>query len=794
MKELKHLRKQNEKQFLNDDGSISLYLYNNDIHYLKNGEYLEIDNTLVEEENNIINKENNFHTRFTKDTKTNLLVDITKDNCYLKIYLMKSKNNAMNMKKNKNNIKLENILEDIDIDYHVISTQLKEAIILKNKNNIPTALSFKVDTNLDLEVEEKGSILAKDKEKPIFVIAAPFMKDNKGTYNYKIKYDLSLKDDTYILNLNLDQEWLNEAEFPVVIDPTIVNPDEEDPENVYDAYISSSLPDMNMNTHEELYVGSNSTRTTRTLLKFKLPTIGTGYDIVNATAYLNSEFMSLNGKTINVHEITNDWNEATVTWNSIYDKYNSKIEEYFYEQRTVQSEKIFPFNITNLVKKWYAGNPNYGLMLKLNDETPNDDNDSYIFYSKTYDGLNETGLRPYLAITYRNQNGLEDYMTYQTQEYTDGASYINNLTGNLTTTFNLNETIGGKYPIGLSLVYNTNDMVLNNNYGYQSGYKLNLHETIKEVTIDLNNYLEYIDADGTIHYFRNELDEEGEKIDNKYIDEDGLGLNATKETNKVIIEDINSNKYEFSLNNNIYYLTKLTNTNNDSVTITYDTNNRINKVTDANNSSINITYNTNNMIITSDSTTTTVNYTNNKVTSIISKNGTTNFTYNNYGLISKITDVNGLSKAFNYYDVSPYKIKKVIEYGLNDEEGASLEFEYGFLVTRVKDNKDRYNTYIFNEQGNTIGFTNLDEEANLNNAYGKGVVYENTTIYKENNGTYFEDINRAGNKLKNEILAVKYTKNLIKNSSFEDAETFFIGTRTTEEKRTGSYSLKFSDY
>ena len=794
MKELKHLRKQNEKQFLNDDGSISLYLYNNDIHYLKNGEYLEIDNTLVEEENNIINKENNFHTRFTKDTKTNLLVDITKDNYYLKIYLMKSKNNAMNMKKNKNNIKLENILEDIDIDYHVISTQLKEAIILKNKNNIPTALSFKVDTNLDLEVEEKGSILAKDKEKPIFVIAAPFMKDNKGTYNYKIKYDLSLKDDTYILNLNLDQEWLNEAEFPVVIDPTIVNPDEEDPENVYDAYISSSLPDMNMNTHEELYVGSNSTRTTRTLLKFKLPTIGTGYDIVNATAYLNSEFMSLNGKTINVHEITNDWNEATVTWNSIYDKYNSKIEEYFYEQRTVQSEKIFPFNITNLVKKWYAGNPNYGLMLKLNDETPNDDNDSYIFYSKTYDGLNETGLRPYLAITYRNQNGLEDYMTYQTQEYTDGASYINNLTGNLTTTFNLNETIGGKYPIGLSLVYNTNDMVLNNNYGYQSGYKLNLHETIKEVTIDLNNYLEYIDADGTIHYFRNELDEEGEKIDNKYIDEDGLGLNATKETNKVIIEDINSNKYEFSLNNNIYYLTKLTNTNNDSVTITYDTNNRINKVTDANNSSINITYNTNNMIITSDSTTTTVNYTNNKVTSIISKNGTTNFTYNNYGLISKITDVNGLSKAFNYYDVSPYKIKKVIEYGLNDEEGASLEFEYGFLVTRVKDNKDRYNTYIFNEQGNTIGFTNLDEEANLNNAYGKGVVYENTTIYKENNGTYFEDINRAGNKLKNEILAVKYTKNLIKNSSFEDAETFFIGTRTTEEKRTGSYSLKFSDY
>lgn len=42
MKELKHLRKRNEKHFLNDDGTISLYLYNNDIHYLKNGEYRKI--------------------------------------------------------------------------------------------------------------------------------------------------------------------------------------------------------------------------------------------------------------------------------------------------------------------------------------------------------------------------------------------------------------------------------------------------------------------------------------------------------------------------------------------------------------------------------------------------------------------------------------------------------------------------------------------------------------------------------------------------------------------------------
>lgn len=221
MKELKHLRKRNEKHFLNDDGTISLYLYNNDIHYLKNGEYLDIDNTLMEKENTIVNKANNFHTSFPKDKSTNLLVDITKDNYYLKIYLLKNKNNNTNIKRNKQDLIFENILEDIDIDYKVISTKLKESIILKNKNNIPSSLSFKIDTNLVLELATKGSILAKDKDKNIFVIDAPFMKDNSGSYNYNINYDLNLKDNTYYLNLNLDQEWLKKAEFPVIIDPTI---------------------------------------------------------------------------------------------------------------------------------------------------------------------------------------------------------------------------------------------------------------------------------------------------------------------------------------------------------------------------------------------------------------------------------------------------------------------------------------------------------------------------------------------------------------------------------------------
>ena len=91
MKELNNLRKRNEKHFLNSDGTITAYLYNNDIHYLKNGEYLPIDNNFINENDCYVNKENVFQTFFKKSKENNLIVDILKDNHYLKISLEKKK-------------------------------------------------------------------------------------------------------------------------------------------------------------------------------------------------------------------------------------------------------------------------------------------------------------------------------------------------------------------------------------------------------------------------------------------------------------------------------------------------------------------------------------------------------------------------------------------------------------------------------------------------------------------------------------------------------------------------------
>ena len=56
MKELKDLRKEKEKHFLMEDGSIVAQMYDDNIHYKDNNQYKEIDNTLIKKNDFYYNK------------------------------------------------------------------------------------------------------------------------------------------------------------------------------------------------------------------------------------------------------------------------------------------------------------------------------------------------------------------------------------------------------------------------------------------------------------------------------------------------------------------------------------------------------------------------------------------------------------------------------------------------------------------------------------------------------------------------------------------------------------------
>ena len=71
MKEIEILdkRKEREKHFLKENGDIVAHVYDEDIHFLKDGKFEEIDNTLIDDDEYYTNKENAYKVWFNKNSK-----------------------------------------------------------------------------------------------------------------------------------------------------------------------------------------------------------------------------------------------------------------------------------------------------------------------------------------------------------------------------------------------------------------------------------------------------------------------------------------------------------------------------------------------------------------------------------------------------------------------------------------------------------------------------------------------------------------------------------------------------
>ena len=808
--ELVSKRKRREKHYLQENGEIKAVLYDTDVHFKNNGKYEEIDNTLLLQSNKYVNKNNDYKVAFTTEDSNNLM-KIKKSAHYINVKLKNIKNlkliKGKQSSKLYDEVKYSNILKSIDLEYKVMPSKVKECIILKDKDADVNQLEFYLDTNLDLKLNADKSINASKSGKTIFNIDAPYMIDSNNKRNNNISYILEKHEKEYLLKLVVDKEWLMNPEvaYPVIIDPTITNGGNNN--SVYDTYIYPN--DTNDDRASKSYLKAGVERVNgsdiinRTLLKFELPTIGTGSQIINAelNLYGYPDFSSSYASDIvSIHRITSDWNEATANWNNMNNKYDStRIEGAFDSSRVCYLNEdgttrltLNGAEITNLVKKWYTDTPNYGIMLKANTEVYTNEVIP-MFFSKnnTVSGDNP---KPFLSITYRNQNGLEEYMDYQTQTFSQGYVYSNNYNGNVTTNFNLGQTIGGKMPASLNLVYNTNDVVLNNNIGYGLGYRFSLAQTIEMVTIDGKKYLEYVDEDGTIHYFLNQkvkYDENNGYVtttyENTYYDEDGLDLVIMNNDNDFTLIDKNKNTMKFIKKNGIGYLSEIKDVSGNTNIITYDNSNKIIKIVDANNQEININYENNKTSIISPDQTVTLNYLNNQVISIVGLLGTTSFSYDSNHILNSVTDVTGLKKVYQYYNETPYRLKKISEYGLNGTLGNSLDISYGFNSTTITDSKGHLKNLIFNNSGTIKSTSILKEKDDITNAYG----------LKEVNGETLNGVTTTTNKLLEKQVPIKYVKNILTNSSFEtDNLNFsFVNNKvnltfSTEEFTTGFRSLK----
>lgn len=788
--ELINLRGKREKHFLQENGDIVAKMYSDDIHFYNNGVFEEIDNTLVKEDNYYCNKKNSYKVYF-KEICSGDFIKFIMQKHYLKFELLNCKNESIKISnfesKLMQQVIYKNIFDNIDLVYDVLPTSVKENIIINDFNSMNEKIKFKISSDLSLILNENNSISIED----LLCFEKPFIIDADGKISNSVYYDLIKENNYYILEIKLDIDSIvkDNLRFPLSIDPTITNYGENN--TVYDTYIYPNDTNDVRYDKEYIKVGVESNgNINRALIKFELPKIGTGSQIINAELQLRGfpdYTYSFASDIVTIHRITEPWTESGANWNNMNDKYDSRVEAAFESSRMfyVDGDIIYfslnGDNLTNLVKKWYSMYPNYGLMLKTADEVYHQ---SVIpmFFSKnnTVSGGNP---KPLLIITYRNQNGLENYMDYRIVPLVNGNSYVNSYNGNLTTKIEVGKTIKGKQPVNLDLIYNTNDVILENNLGYGKGYKLNVQQTIKPVTIDQKNYLEYLDEDGTIHYFLSK--------NNEYIDEDGLNLTIVQNENTYILKDKKNNCKIFTITNNIGHLTSIENCDGSVVTIEYNNNFTVSRITDANNNQINLTYGTDIITINSLDDTVYLNFTNNKISSIARSAGTTYINYDSNNLISSILDEDGLKIGFEYYSQEPYRVKKVCQYATDNTIGNYYNMSYNYNSTTIKSNNNNIRTMTYNDNGCIESNSNLNSEEDVYNAYGKTIEYSNP-VESESDLSYL----KYRNKLLNIDLPYKYVKNYIPDSSFENDSVIFTATSdvtlavTTEQSNTGAKSLK----
>ena len=80
MKERKEFRKEREKHFENADHSFTAAVYGQPVHYMENGEWREIDNTVeLGADGRYENKKNDFKVSFAGDASDEKLITVAKD-------------------------------------------------------------------------------------------------------------------------------------------------------------------------------------------------------------------------------------------------------------------------------------------------------------------------------------------------------------------------------------------------------------------------------------------------------------------------------------------------------------------------------------------------------------------------------------------------------------------------------------------------------------------------------------------------------------------------------------------
>lgn len=771
VKELTDERTENSKEFLLEDGTKMIAQYNEPVHYKDSkGKWVEYNNTLSEDktsspdeagDSSYTNKSSDISVNLSNKAKSKNMISLQSNGYKISWGYDNAGKSKADAKKNNEktsgndkfttlkNITTEtlykDVFSDVDLQYFVTTTGIKENIILKSsKAQNEFTLNYKISNLTAKQKDEKTITLSNKDGKEIYTISAPYMYDAKGSTSTQMKIEIvKQKGSNLQVKLTADYAFIHTIgrAFPVTIDPEITT-------TLKSELTFYENANGSVNSYGPYYTSKNSYAICTVN---SLPKLGNGEEVISAKYSFETENGSNlfadegeNPIIVNAHKLTYASNGNV--------KYDSKVLDY--DSLTYEDNRYLTFDLTSTFKGWYSDTNTKGFVMEALDTVGSK---KVVFKSYT-----KTSTKPALTLIYKDFTGTESNLSYHTINVgTNAQAAVSNYLGNLVINQTLYEGTGSRMPLSITATYNSinKDTAFENGSASGYGWQFSFNQYVREVT-DKNltkagyNYI-YTDADGTDHYLKLA---QGETA--KWEDEDGLGLTLTKDENNIFIDNGSTTQTYDSTANGGKLLSEKDKHKN-TITYTY-TDGDLTKITDGSGREVQLKYksSTNGKKVVSritkpDGTKIDIGYTTarDKVTSISFNDGhISRFEYDdNYNLIS----ISGVSDSYmkslptHKFAYTNGKVTNITEYGTDGTEGNRLNISYNADNTTVFTDKQGHSeTHIFDNSGSTVSVLNSNGYAtssentglvinNSANAYTKNYITESSQQTEVGGGKYY---------------------------------------------------------
>lgn len=468
--EVLSMRSQYEKHYDNGDGTYTAIIDTVPIHYNnENGEWVEIDNTLTQnDDGSYTNAKNSMNVTLASTANVNTVSDINNNkmnDCHLvsldymgynvswdiinpyadnveKVSACEStlscpieisennsqrctevdneylENNIERAISSKNSsVWYRSLFDGCDINVEIKPTSIKENIILNNREAANHTFTYYVKTNgLIVELCDDNSIKFVDEEENIiFIMPAPFMFESEynNVQSYDIDISLEKYQNGYLMSYTPSKEWIlsEERNFPVIIDPDIYVYN-----NIYTYTLSESEPTAPI-TGEKLKIGGKNYNHYNALVSIPMPSSLFSSDQITVTdAKLHMYFNPCDEELQRGLRVSALLSRYNPWWSSVHAGTLSELNRF-----EITTPGYNDIDVTQIFSSWVnyvrsnskVGVYPYGVVV-----------DSYWGWCATYEADSSSGINPpYYSVKYKTNTNYT--LTYSSSKYNDNGLVYN---------------------------------------------------------------------------------------------------------------------------------------------------------------------------------------------------------------------------------------------------------------------------------------------------------------------------------------------------------------------------------